>query len=322
MNIFITRKIGPAASEAFRAKGWNVDTFSKDRAPSPKELVSCLKKKPYDAVLTLLTDRIDATVMDAAPSVKIFANYAIGFDNFDVAEGKKRGVAMTNTPGDTFAFTIAEHAIALMFGLTTRMVEADNFVRKGKYKGWDPMLLVGTDLKGKTIGIVGAGHIGVLVAERLFKGFGAKILYYDIKRSEALEQAGMATFVPVLEDLLKQSDIVTLHAPLMEATRHMINADRLKLMKPTAFLINTARGPLVDEMALVEALKKGFIRGAAMDVYEHEPKLAKGLAKLPNVILTPHIASARESARAEMTRLAVTNIIEVLEGRAPLNPVY
>jgi glyoxylate reductase len=242
----------------------------------------------------------------------LYANYAVGYDNIDVVEAKKRGILVTNTPGN-YSYCIAEQTLALMLGLTTRMVEADNFVRAGKYLGWSPVNFVGTDLEKKTLGLVGAGKIGERVAHHCARGFEMKVIYYDVMRNEKIEKEYGAEYFPNVEDVLKRADIVSLHVPLLDSTHHLINEARLKLMKPTAFLINTSRGPVVDENALVEALKAGTIRGAGLDVFEFEPKLADGLAQLPNVILTPHIASARESARNEMAKIAAENVISFLE---------
>ncbi len=190
-------------------------------------------------------------------------------------------------------------------------------MREGKYKGWDPMIFIGGDVCNKTVGILGSGHIGERFAMHMAKGFGSKIIYYDVKRNEKIEQELGATYFENADDVIKQSDFLSIHVPLLPTTHHMINADRLKMMKKTAILINTSRGPVVDEAALVEALKNGTIAGAGIDVYENEPTLAGGLIDLPNVVLTPHIASARESARNEMSTLAAQNIIDVMEGREP-----
>lgn len=317
-KIFVSRKIPELGISMLKEKGYEVDVYMKDLVPDQKELMSYLRKKPYDAVLSLLTDKIDATVFDVSPSTKIFANYAMGFDNIDVEEAKKRRIAVTNTPG-AFADCIAEHTVAFIFALTTRMVEADQYVRAGKYKGWTPMSFIGTDVCGKTLGLIGAGNIGSKVAQHMSKGFGLKVMYYDVKRNEKFEAETGAIFKSTVEEVLKEADIVSLHVPLFESTRHLINAERLAMMKPTSYLINTSRGPVVDEAALVNALQRGIIRGAGLDVFEFEPKLAKGLAKLPNVVLTPHIASARESARNEMARLAAQNIIDFFEGKEPAN---
>ncbi len=320
MKIFITRKIPDIGVQMLIDKGYAVDVSPKDRPLTKKELIKALSQKQYDAVLTLLTDQIDTEVMDAAPSVKIFANYAIGFNNINIEEAKKRKISVSNTPGGG-ADRVAEHTWALILALTCRIVEGDTYMRKGNYNGWDPMLLHGTKLAGKTLGILGTGRIGADVAHRATNGFGMNVVYYDVKRNEQLEKDFGAIFYPTVEEVLKVSDVVSIHVPLLESTRHLINAERLRIMKPTAYLINTSRGPVVDENALVEALEQGIIRGAGLDVFEFEPKLASGLAKLPNVVLTPHIASGTEEARHEMAVIAASNIIDVLEDGVARNSV-
>jgi glyoxylate reductase len=320
-NIYITRQIPEIVVEILRAKGYSIDMNMKEIVPSQADIIEALQRKPYDAVITLLTDKINSKIFDAVPNIKLFANYATGFDNIDIVEAKKRGILVTNTPGN-YAYCIAEHAIALMIGLTTRMVEADSFVRAGKYQGWDPMLFVGTDLEKKTLGLIGAGRIGERVAHHASRGFDMPVVYYDVVRNEKIEKEYGAKYYPKVEDVLKLADVVSLHVPLLDSTRHLINDARLKMMKPGAFLINTARGPVVDEKALVKALQRGTIRGAGLDVFELEPKLAEGLAELPNVILTPHIASARESARNEMAKVAAENVIEFVEKGTVKNLVY
>lgn len=319
-KIFITREIPGPAITMLREKGYEIDISGKSEPLTQKDLIKFLKKKPYDAVLTLLTDIVDAKVFDAVPTAKIFANYAMGFNNFNLKDAKERGVVVTNTPGD-FGYCIAEHAMALILGLTTRIVEANDYVRKGKYKGWSPTNFIGTDLKGSTLGIIGTGHIGERLAYQAAKGFEMKVVYYDIRRNENLEKQGIASFIPSIEEVLKQSDIVSLQVPLLDSTFHLINEERLKIMKKTAILINTSRGPVIDEVALVKALQNGVIAGAGLDVFEFEPKITKGLTKLSNVILTPHIASARESARNEMSKMAAENIIGFLEIGKAKNPV-
>ena len=320
-NVFVTRRIPEVGLKLLTDKGYAVDVSPENRPLTKQELISYLQKKQYDAVLSLLTDPIDAEVMDAAPTVKIFANFAIGYNNINVEEAKKRGVFVTNTPGGG-ADRVAEHTWAFILALSCRIVEGDSYMRSGKYSGWDPMLLHGTKLAGKTLGIIGTGRIGADVAHRAKNGFDMHIVYYDVKRNEQLEKDFGATFYPTVEEVLKVSDAVSLHVPLLPATTHLINAERLKLMKPTAYLVNTARGPIIDENALVDALKSGTIRGAALDVFEFEPKLAEGLSELPNVVLTPHIASGTEEARHDMATLSATNIINTLEGRRPENMVY
>lgn len=321
MNIYVTRQIPQVGLDMLKAKGYSIDMGTDSNPPSKKSIMKALKKKPYDAVLTLLTDKVDAEFLEAAgPQLKIVSNYAMGFDNINLADATAKNVVITNTPG-AFSDCIAEHTIALIFALTTRLVEADAYVRKGNYKGWNPMIFIGTDLGGKTVGLLGAGRIGQRVVYHLSKGFGLKVIYYDVVRNEAIEKETGAEFRATPEEVLKEADIVSVHVPLLPTTQHLINTERLAMMKPTAFLINTSRGPVVDEKALVTALQNKVIAGAGLDVYENEPELTRGLAKLPNVVLTPHIASARESARNEMSTLAAQNIIDVFEGREPKGKV-
>lgn len=301
-------------------KGYTVDVRESESLPTQEEINEALSKKPYDAVITLLTDKIDAVIFDANPTIKLYANYAIGFDNIDVSEAKKRGICATNTPG-AYADCIAEHTIGLILNLTARIAEGDRFVRAGLYKGWSPTLLVGTDLSGKTLGLIGAGRIGERVAYHLNKGFDVKVLYYDVVRNEKIEKECGATYLATVEEVLQQADIVSIHTPLLPTTKHLINEERLNMMKPTSFLINTARGPVVDEHALLKALQEGRIRGAGLDVLEFEPNPVAGLSDLPNVVITPHIASARESARNEMANIVAENVIDFFEGRTPRNNV-
>ena len=302
-------------------KGYEVDISPKDRVLSKKELIKNLKSKPYDAVLCLLTDKIDGDVFDAAGNAKIFANYAVGFDNINLEAAKKKGVMVSNTPG-VLNEAVAEHSVALMLAAARRIAESDKFARAGKYKGWAPMLLLGSGFFGKTVGVIGLGRIGTKTAHIASQGFGAKVIYYDIKRNEDFEKefpSGSVEFKSSLDEVLKEADFVSIHLPLTEQTRHIINKEKLALMKSTAYLVNTSRGPIIDELALVEALKNKIIKGAALDVFEFEPKISKGLFKLDNVVLTPHTASATEEARSKMAEVAAQNIIEALEGRIPPN---
>jgi len=321
MKIFITRMIPEEGIEKLKEAGYNVSVSEKDGVLTAQELKAALRGNGYDAVLCLLTDKITDEIFEAAgPQCKIFANYAVGFDNIDLIAAKKRGVIVTNTP-EVLSETVAEHTFALMLALAHRIPEGDRFVRAGKYKGWAPMLLLGSDLSHKTIGIVGLGRIGSRVAHHAVRGFDARIIYHDIKRNEDFEKEFSAVYKEKLEDLLREADFVSIHVPLLESTHHLINAERLKLMKPTAYFVNTSRGPVVDEKALVDALQRGFLKGAALDVYEEEPKLASGLVELENVILTPHIASATKETRSKMAELAADNIIAALEGKEPPNLV-
>lgn len=317
--IYITRKIPEAGLKLLEENNIKYDIGVKNSPSSKKEIIKALKNKPYDGVISFLTDDIDAEVFEACPTAKIFANFAVGFNNIDLEEAKKRGIAVTNTPG-TSDTAVAEHTMALILALTTRLVEGDEYMRRGKYKGWDPNIFIGTDLKGKIIGLIGVGQIGTEVAKILHYGFNANVIYSDLKPNPTLEQITGPTMRTTAE-VLKEADIVSLHVPLTPDTFHLINKESLSTMKKTAFLINTSRGPVVDEKALVEALEKDIIRGAALDVFEFEPKLVKGLTKLPDVIITPHIASARESARNMMAEIAAKNIISVLQTGNPINSV-
>ena len=323
MKIYITRKIPEVGIKMLKDKGYEVDINPKDRVLSKSELVKILKKTSYHAILCLLTDKIDGDVFDAASNAKIFANYAVGFDNINLEEAKKRGVMISNTPG-VLSEAVAEHSIALMLAVARRIAESDKFVRRGLYKGWAPMLLLGNGFFGKTVGIVGLGRIGTKTAHMASQGFGAKVIYYDIRRNEDFEKefpSGSIEFKPSIDEVLKQADFVSIHLPLTEQTKHIINKEKLAMMKPTAFIVNTSRGQIVDENALAEALKNKTIKGAGLDVFEFEPKISKGFFKMDNVVLTPHTASATEEARSKMSEVAAQNIIEALEGRIPPNLV-
>ncbi|KKS95178.1 D-glycerate dehydrogenase [Candidatus Giovannonibacteria bacterium RIFCSPLOWO2_01_FULL_43_160] len=320
-KIFVTRKIPEAGISKLKSAGYEVEINPADKVLSKDELISYLKKGKYDAALVLLTDKLDADVFQAAgPQCKIFANMAVGFDNADIEAAKKAGIMVSNTPG-VLTNTVAEHTFALMLAIAHRVAEADRFTRAGKYHGWEPMMLLGTDLSCKTIGILGLGKIGSRVAYHAVKGFNAKAIYYDVKRDENFERELRATFRATPEEVLREADFVSIHVPLLPATHHLINAERLRMMKPTAYLINTSRGPVIDEKALAEALQNKIIKGAAIDVFENEPAIEPALLKLENIILTPHIASATEATRDKMTELAAENIIAALSGQTPPNLV-
>lgn len=318
--MYVTRKIPDNGLAMLRAKGFSLDVSEKDGVLTKDELLAALRAKPYDGVLCLLTDTINGATFDAVPSAKIFANYAVGFNNIDVAEAKKRGVVITNTPG-ALTNTVAEHAMGLILATALRIAEGDRLMRTGTWDGWGPMQLLGTDLVGKTLGVLGAGRIGSRLAYHCQKGFDMNVIYYDVKRNEEFEKATGARFCATPEEVLREADVVSVHVPLLDATKHLINAERLQLMKKTAYLVNTSRGAVIDEAALVEALKKGTIAGAGLDVYENEPKTAPGLLECENAVLTPHIASATEATRGEMARLAAENLIAFFDGKTPLNLV-
>ncbi|MCK9345008.1 MAG: D-glycerate dehydrogenase [Candidatus Pacebacteria bacterium] len=320
-KIFITRRIPAKAEEMLRAQGYEVTVSEKDGVLTRDELKAVLVASEYDAVASLLTDTLDAEIIAAMPaSVKIIANYAVGYNNIDVAAAQAKGIVVTNTP-DVLTSTVAEHTVALILTLASRVAEGDRFIREGKFVGWEPMLLLGTDIKGKTLGLVGAGRIGSEVASILHKGFGMDVVYCDVKQNETLEAVCGARFCATHEEVIKGADIVSIHVPLLPTTKHLINAGRLAMMKKSALLINTSRGPVVDELALVEALKNGVIRGAALDVFEFEPKVSEGLLSLPNVVVNPHLASATEETRTKMAEMVATNIIETLEGRTAPNVI-
>lgn len=319
-HIYVTRRIPDVGQRMLEAAGHTLDINPHDRVLTKEELLIALTAKPYDAVLCLLTDTIDASVFDAVPTAKIFSNYAVGFNNIDCVEAARRGITITNTPG-ALTHTVAEHTMGLLLSLASRITEGDRFMRAGKYEGWAPMLLLGTDLRGKTLGLLGAGRIGYDVALIAKNGFGMNIVYYDVVKGPELETATGATFCTSVEDVLRVADVVSVHVPLLDSTHHLINAERLALMKPTAYLINTSRGPVIDEVALVTALEKGVIRGAGLDVFENEPALAPGLRALENVVITPHIASATDEARDAMARLAAEAIIDFAVGKTPVNIV-
>ena len=317
MKVFITRRIPDSGLKLLRENGYEVVINPEDRVLSKSELLESLEGKGYDAILCLLTDKIDGDVFDAAgPQCKIFANYAVGVDNIDIKGAKERNIMVTNTPG-VLTNSVAEHTFTLLLTVAHRVAESDRFTRAGKYAGWAPMLLLGTDVSEKTLGIIGLGRIGSRVAHHGVNGFDMKVIYNDVKRSEDFEKEFNAQFRDDIDDVFKEADFVSLHVPLLPATRHLVNERRLRLMKKTSYIINTSRGPVIDEAALVVALKESVIRGAALDVYENEPALTPGLAELENVILTPHTASATFEAREAMSTLAAKNIIEALNGRVP-----
>ena len=323
MKIYITRNIPGPAPETLKAAGHEVVINPDDRVHTKEELIAILKKEKPDAVLSLLTDKIDGEVMDAVPGVKIFSNYAVGFDNIDLEAAKRRNIMVSNTPSDFVADSVAEHTFALMLALSHRIVEADGFARSGRYKGWNPFLMTGTLLKGKTLGVIGLGRIGADVVKHSY-GIGMKVAYFDMKPNADFEKQYGAKFMS-MDEILKTSDVVSLHVPLNEKTRHLMSTAQFKMMKPTAILINTARGPVVDEKAVLEALADKKLAGFATDVFECEPSIDCDpydhleLKAMPNVIMTPHIASATLEAREDMSKIAAANILAALEGKTPPN---
>jgi len=318
-KLFLCRKIDPKGIEKLKKLNWlKISGNSEDRVLNKKELIE--KAKGSHAIVSLLTDNIDAEVMDKIGSqLKIVANYAVGFDNIDTVAAKERSIVVTNTP-EAMTQAVAEHAIALMLICARRILEGDKFVRANKYKGWEPELLLGPEIVGKTLGIVGIGRIGGALAHIAYHGFGMKVIYHDLERNEEIERTLRAEYAS-LNVLLEKSDFVSLHVPLNKATRHLIGKSELKLMKKTAILINTARGGIINEKELIDALGNKEIFGAGIDVFESESRPSKELFGLDNIVLTPHIASATNEARVSMSECVAENIIEVLMDRPAKNPV-
>ncbi len=315
--VYISRKIREEGLEELK-KHCIVKMHQKITPPTRRELLANVKKA--DAIMTSLAEKVDAEVFKANPNLKIVANYAVGFDNIDIRAGNQYNVPAANTPGD-YAVAVAEHAMALLINLSKRVLEGDRFVRAGKYKFWDPLLLLGRDVKGKTLGIIGTGRIGSALAQIAQQGFAMDIIYYDVVRNGQIEKERKARFVS-LNELLAKADFISVHVPLLPSTKHLLSDKQFKLMKPAAFLINTSRGPVIDEKALVKALRAKTIAGAGLDVFEFEPKLVAGLSKLSNVVLTPHIASATYAARRQMAQIASDNILDVLvRGVRPRNEI-
>jgi glyoxylate reductase len=311
-SVYVTRTI-PHENIAALEQHFDVEVNTLDRALTREELKE--KVKGRFGVITLVTDTVDGEVLDAAgPQCKIVANYAVGFNNFDVAAATQRKVILTNTPGVLDDAT-ATHTMALLLATARRIAESDKFVRDGKWQGWEPMFFIGQDIDRKTLGIAGLGRIGKNVARKA-KAFDMQIIYSDVQRDQAFEQELGARFVDK-ETLLREADFLTLHLPLMPETKHYLGEREFGMMKRSAVLVNASRGPIVDEKALVKALREKTIWGAGLDVFEEEPKLAPGLAELDNAIVVPHIASATMETRLAMGRICVNNIVNVLQGKPP-----
>ena len=318
MKIFVTRKVPGKALSKLATSGNEVNIALQGRPLTDQELLDGVVG--VDAILSLLTDKIDGDVMDAAgPQLKVISNYAVGFDNINVKDATDRGIVVTNTPSDAVNEAVAELTWTLILGLTRRVVEADEATRRGAYKGWEPDIFLGHSLTGKTLGIIGLGRIGTMVAKRAL-GFGVKVAYNKRTPDPEIEKELGIKFA-TMDELLTASDIISLHVPLTEETRGLVNKEMLAKTKPGAFLINTARGPIVREDDLVESLRSGHLGGAGLDVYENEPNIHPELIGMENVILTPHIASATIEAREDMCELAVSGLLSSLSGTCPANIV-
>lgn len=316
-TVLITRQIPEIATELLKPHV-NIEQWPHEAPMLPHVLLD--KVRHVDAILSCLTEKItEQVLMAAGPQLKIVANYAVGFDNIDLAAAERHHVAVSNTPG-VLTEAVAEHTIALMFAVARQVVAGDQFMRAGKYEHWLPLGFLGPQLWGKTLGVVGLGRIGTWVAEMAVGGLKMKAMYTSPHRDEEVEMR-LGLRRRELDTLLKEADVISIHTPLTKETTHLIGRRELALMKPAAILVNTSRGPVVDEAALIEALESKQIAGAGLDVFEHEPKISARLRHLPNVVLTPHIASATIEARTAMAEIAAKNILAVLSGKAPLNPV-
>ncbi|MCU7493182.1 MAG: D-glycerate dehydrogenase [Ignavibacteria bacterium] len=316
MKAFITRKLPGNAVDLLIEKGIDVVVFGKDRQISKEEFLK--HAKDADGIISLLSDKIDKDIISGLKNCKVIANYAVGYNNIDLSAAKEKNIVVTNTP-ELLTDATADIAIALMLACSRHITEGDRLMRENKFSGWAPELLLGIGLSGKTFGLIGAGRIGAAAAVRA-KAFGMNIVYFSRSRNESLEKATGAKKVS-LEKLLKTSDVISLHVPLTDKTRNLVDKDHLHLMKETAILINTARGEILDEKELIKMLKSRRIFAAGFDVYENEPLLNKDLLKLKNVVLLPHIGSATFEARTKMAELCAKNLINVLKGRKPLTPV-
>ena len=310
-RILVTRRLPSSVLAKLEAAG-GVDLYSGDAAIAPDELRARVADKK--ALVSLLTDAIDRTVIDAAPKLKVIANVAVGFNNIDVAYATSRGVVVTHTP-DVLTESVADFTWALILAITRRLAEGERVVRSGAWKGWALDFMLGTELKGKQLGLVGVGRIGRAVAARA-PVFGMRVVYTEPRDIDLPDAENVS-----LDRLLNTSDIVSLHVPLLPETRHLIDKKSLARMKRSAYLINTARGPVVDEAALAWALQHHLLAGAALDVYENEPAVHPELLMLDNVLLVPHLASATTETRTAMADLAAENVLAVLAGRPALTPV-
>lgn len=317
-KIFVTRKLPGDYEDKLKAAGHEVNVSDFNRPLTNEELLKGITG--VDGIISLLTDKIDGEVMDAAgPQLKIISNYAVGFDNINIPEATKRGIVVTNTPSDEVNEAVAEHTWALILSLARRIVEADEATRRGMYRGWEPDIFLGTNLIGKTLGIIGMGRIGTMVARRA-QGYKMNVLYNKHTPDPDAERDLGVKFV-TLDELLAQSDFVSLHVPLNDETRHLMNKEAFAKMKKGSYLINTARGQVVDERDLVDALGNAQIAGAALDVFDNEPDISPELINNQKIVITPHIASATWEARNKMGEQAVGAIVDMFNGTKPQNLV-
>lgn len=315
-KVFVAGKI-PEIGLKMLQKECHVEVYNKDELISEAELREKIKDK--DALLSLLSTPVNKETIDSAKNLKIIANFGAGYNNIDIDYAQDKEIPVTNTPQVSTAAT-ADLTFALVLAVARRVAEGDQLCRTKGFNGWAPLFFLGREVSGKKLGIVGLGNIGKAVAQRA-KGFGMEILYTgNTRKSPEVEKELNATFVS-FEDLLQQSDFITINCAFTPESKHMFSTEQFKMMKPTSYLVNAARGPIVDEQALVDALKAKEIEGAALDVFEFEPKITDELKSMDNVVLTPHIGNATIETRDAMAEMAVQNIINVLNGKEPLNPV-
>lgn len=315
-DVLVTRRIPEEGIEILKAHCSHVEVYDGNRPIPRQRLLSRIKGK--EGLLCCLTDTVDEKVIDAGRALKVISNYAVGYDNIDVPSATERGIIVTNTPG-VLTDAAAELAWSLLFSVARRTVESDRYSRAEKFKGWDPLGFLGFDVHGKTLGVVGAGRIGTAFALKS-KGFDMKVLYYDSLKNQVLEDSLDAKKVK-LNTLLKESDFISVHLPLTDKTRRLFSVEEFQIMKSTAIFINTARGQVVDEKALVRALKSKSIAGAGLDVYEKEPEIDPQLIGLSNTVLCPHIGSATIETRRKMAIMASNNLIAALSSKKPVNVV-
>jgi glyoxylate reductase len=296
---------------------YDVDVQREDRPMERQRLLEAIADR--EGLLSMITDSIDEELLSRAPKLKMIANMGVGYNNIDVAAATRHGIPVSNTPGVLTEAT-ADLAFTLLLAVARRVVEGDKRVRAGEFQFWAPFLFLGREVSGKTLGIIGMGRIGMAVAQRA-RGFDMPVLYHNRSRFESTEEERLKVQYEFLDELLRKSDFVSLHVPLTADTRHLISGKEIALMKSTAYLINTSRGPIVDEQALLTALQAGQIAGAALDVYEKEPALTPGLKELDNVVLLPHVGSATLETRTRMASMAAKNLMAGLSGQAPPNLV-
>lgn len=318
-RVFVSRRLFPETLDLI-AQHADLDVFDQSGSPTPDELLA--RTKGCAALIAQGTDKVDAAFLDQVPGLRIVANVAVGYNNIDVAAARERKVITTNTP-DVLNEACAALTWGLILGVTRRLGEGERILRAGQWKGFQLDFLLGMDLVGKTLGIIGMGRIGQAVAAKA-AAFGMRTIYMRSPRrptEDILGPDGVAYEGVTFEEVMRRSDVISLHCPLTPETHHLINRETIRLMKPTAYLVNMARGPVVEEASVVAALEHGWIAGAALDVYELEPVVHPGLLKFENAFLIPHLGSATRETRTAMCNLAARNVIEVLEGRAPVTPI-